>query len=225
MADSAKRIGAWIKSHPWLAAVILGGVVLAGYFIYKSRGASSASQDQGVVTDTGLASGGGGAAEDNIPDFIPTDIAGSMISGGEFSLPSDVSGLTSDGFPSSFATPTDLFGLAKQPKVGDLIGSAQEMKIAKDSTPVTAKTLKEAAKTMKAINKPEKLPGRLPDIQKSASKSEKSSSTPIEVSKESKTLFGMATSTFNNQTVPVTAKPAKQPDAKQPKQQKGMKAI
>lgn len=99
MKESAQRIIAWAKAHPWLAALIVGAVILVGWFVYKrisSTGAGQATQGvplgdvagqpstNGDVTTAPGALGYGGAGSAAPPVILPQPAAilGSRGGGG-----------------------------------------------------------------------------------------------------------------------------------------------
>lgn len=69
MKESFERIVAWAKAHPALAILIVGGVVLLAYLVYKRSGGmaptSAPTSDSGIPAGFGAGgavSGGGGGA-------------------------------------------------------------------------------------------------------------------------------------------------------------------
>lgn len=74
MKESLKRIGVWVKAHPWLSAAIVGGVILVAWLVYRSGGGSS----------------GDGSASSTAGELpTPSEITTPDYSGGEVSVPSN----------------------------------------------------------------------------------------------------------------------------------------
>lgn len=72
MGESLNRIKDWAVKHPWIAALILGGVVLVGYLVYRST--------------AGMSSVGSGNAE-QLPEDSASSGLSSALSGEAASAP------------------------------------------------------------------------------------------------------------------------------------------
>jgi len=71
LKQSASNIVAWAKSHPWLAAAIIGGVVLLAYWASKNVGSgSSGGLEIGPGEDESPLDAGGGSAGGGLADVI-----------------------------------------------------------------------------------------------------------------------------------------------------------
>ncbi len=75
MKQSLQKITAWAKKNPLLAALILGGVILAAWWVTRNRGSS----DQGVAVSaipesTPIGQSGGGGGEIPTPTPSPYDV-------------------------------------------------------------------------------------------------------------------------------------------------------
>lgn len=86
MKESFQRLVEWAKEHPWITALILGGVALLAYLTYKNGwfgmgGGSSASTvpDSSTIASGADTSGGGSAS--TVPDSS-TVASGADTSGG-----------------------------------------------------------------------------------------------------------------------------------------------
>lgn len=97
MKESLQRITDWAKTHPWLTALIIGGVILIGYLVYKR------SNKGGGAEGTAFEVPEGSAEVSPIPGLegIPSPVTG----GGGSSIPSsdlDISPMTGQPAPASF---------------------------------------------------------------------------------------------------------------------------
>lgn len=99
MKESLERIVAWAKAHPWLAALILGAVVLVAYLVYRyTQRTGSGDMTQGVPTSGStsgdqtvppdqVGTGGGGALQPpiiNTPPPLQVGGGGGGFSGGGY---------------------------------------------------------------------------------------------------------------------------------------------
>lgn len=97
MKESLGRITTWVRAHPWLAALILGAVILLGYIVYKrSGGGGGGSNSGGAVSDVPASDS---PFQSGIPDL--GSISSPITSGGLSSVPSSETEVSSTtGFSS-----------------------------------------------------------------------------------------------------------------------------
>jgi len=78
MKESLERIAAWAKAHPLYAVLIVGGVALVGFLVYKNSpklaatlggAATGTGEDEGNLTG-GLEGDLGAGLESILPDYI-----------------------------------------------------------------------------------------------------------------------------------------------------------
>ncbi len=92
MRESMQRIVTWAKAHPWLAALIVGLVILLGYLVYKRSSSGGGARDEAAGFELGE---GTGAVSP-----IPADMGGissPVTSGGLSTIPSTDLGLGVSG--------------------------------------------------------------------------------------------------------------------------------
>lgn len=79
MKESLERIATWAKSHPLYAVLIVGGVALVAFLVYKnspklatltSNGATGTGEDEGNLTGGLEGDLGAGQLESILPDYI-----------------------------------------------------------------------------------------------------------------------------------------------------------
>lgn len=82
MGESLGRIKVWVQEHPWLAALILGAVILVGYLVYRSRigAGGGATTDGGQPGEQPIADQGG--APGTVPQPIPLPVPQPVQAGG-----------------------------------------------------------------------------------------------------------------------------------------------
>jgi len=79
--SSAKRIGAWAKKNPLLAALLLGGVALLAFTTMKSDKSLSQSDGAGGTTEAeDILGGGGGFGLFDSPDYPAPPLLGELLS-------------------------------------------------------------------------------------------------------------------------------------------------
>jgi hypothetical protein len=121
MKESLARIAAWAKSHPLYAVLIVGGIALIGYLVYKnspklaslaSTGVGEQGDDEGNLTG-GLTGDLGTGLDPVLPDYIYPYDDPAYYTGGGGGVPSNLT--TSPVYYSDPTTPISPTGRTGTP--------------------------------------------------------------------------------------------------------------